>query len=154
MVIYNVIILAAGQGKRMNAGRNKQFIELLNKPLIIHTLEKFVRDEWCDKIYLVINPTEQQVIEELISTYRWRDRIQLVHGGQERQESGYKGLLAIESKGQSHVVMIHDGARPFVGRQHLHNLAIAAKDKGAALLAVPVTDTIKQRAGEKLATFT
>lgn len=148
-----MIVLAAGQGKRMKTGRNKQFIELLHKPLIIHTLEKFVRDNWCEQIYLVINPADQQVMMELISSYRWRGQIQFVHGGKERQESGYKGLLAVEPAHQEKVVMIHDGARPFVEEQHLHHLAVAARAKGAALLAVPVTDTIKRKNGDQLDTL-
>ncbi|WP_066189131.1 MULTISPECIES: 2-C-methyl-D-erythritol 4-phosphate cytidylyltransferase [Gracilibacillus] len=153
MVEYHVIVLAAGQGKRMKAGRNKQFIELLNKPLIAHTLAKFIQDDWCQKVYLVINPTEQQIMEELIADYHWQDKVQLVHGGKERQESGYAGLLAIDASAHDQVVMIHDGARPFVVIEQLHELAMAAKEKQAALLAVPVTDTIKQKNGEKIETL-
>ncbi|MFD2657911.1 2-C-methyl-D-erythritol 4-phosphate cytidylyltransferase [Gracilibacillus thailandensis] len=153
MVKYNVIVLAAGQGKRMNAGKNKQFIELLNEPLIIHTLKKFIKDSWCQNIYLVINPNEQEQMEELIVSYQWQDQIIFVHGGRERQESGYQGLLAINEEQQDMIVMIHDGARPFVEESQLHELAQAAKGKKAALLAVPVTDTIKRKNGDKIETL-
>ncbi|MGN8647859.1 2-C-methyl-D-erythritol 4-phosphate cytidylyltransferase [Gracilibacillus sp. HCP3S3_G5_1] len=153
MVKYNVIVLAAGQGKRMNAGKNKQFIELLNEPLIIHTLKKFIQDNWCQHIYLVINPNEQEQMEHLIAAYQWQNQITFVHGGRERQESGYKGLQAISVKCQDMVVMIHDGARPFVGEAQLHELAQVAKEKKAALLAVPVTDTIKRKNGDKIETL-
>ncbi|QGH36885.1 2-C-methyl-D-erythritol 4-phosphate cytidylyltransferase [Gracilibacillus salitolerans] len=150
---YNVIVLAAGQGKRMNAGKNKQFIELLKEPLIIHTLKKFIQDSWCHNIYLVINPNEQKQMEDLITAYQWQNQISFVYGGRERQESGYKGLLAISEENQDMVVMIHDGARPFVEEAELHELAHAAKEKKAALLAVPVTDTIKRKNGNKIETL-
>ncbi|MGP4042251.1 2-C-methyl-D-erythritol 4-phosphate cytidylyltransferase [Gracilibacillus sp. D59] len=150
---YNMIVLAAGQGTRMNAGKNKQFIELLKEPLIIHTLKKFIQDNWCQNIYLVINPNEQKEMEDLIATYQWQNQITIVHGGGERQESGYKGLLAISAEDQDMVVMIHDGARPFVEQAHLHELARAAKEKKASLLAVPVTDTIKRKKGDKIETL-
>ncbi|WP_091486211.1 2-C-methyl-D-erythritol 4-phosphate cytidylyltransferase [Gracilibacillus orientalis] len=150
---YNVIVLAAGQGKRMNVGKNKQFIELLKEPLIIHTLKKFIQDKWCQNIYLVINPNEQNQMEELIATYQWQNQITFVPGGKERQESGYNGLLAISEEQQDMVVMIHDGARPFVEEAHLHELAHAAKEKKAALIAVPVTDTIKRKKGDRIETL-
>ncbi|MDX8047397.1 2-C-methyl-D-erythritol 4-phosphate cytidylyltransferase [Gracilibacillus sp. S3-1-1] len=153
MIEYNVIVLAAGQGKRMNAGKNKQFIELLDEPLIIHTLKNFIQDSWCQHIYLVINPNEIKQMEELIATYYWQEQITFVHGGSERQESGYKGLLAIDEAKQDMVVMIHDGARPFVSETQLHELARIAKEKQAALLAVPVTDTIKRKANDKIETL-
>ncbi|UOQ87503.1 2-C-methyl-D-erythritol 4-phosphate cytidylyltransferase [Gracilibacillus salinarum] len=150
---YNVIVLAAGQGKRMNAGQNKQFIELLNKPLIIHTLEKFIHDTWCRHIYLVINPNEQQEMEALITEYGWQHQITIVYGGSERQESGYNGLCAIKPESHDQIVMIHDGARPFVKQAHLHELAKVAQEKKAALLAVPVTDTIKRKQGDRIDTL-
>ncbi|UOQ50514.1 2-C-methyl-D-erythritol 4-phosphate cytidylyltransferase [Gracilibacillus caseinilyticus] len=150
---YNTIVLAAGQGKRMNAGQNKQFIELLNKPLIIHTLERFIHDTWCYHIYLVINPNEQREMETLITKYGWQHQITIVHGGSERQESGYNGLCAIKPESRDLVVMIHDGARPFVKQTHLHELAEVAQKNRAALLAVPVTDTIKRKQGDKLDTL-
>ncbi|GAE93784.1 2-C-methyl-D-erythritol 4-phosphate cytidylyltransferase [Gracilibacillus boraciitolerans JCM 21714] len=153
MVEYNVIVLAAGQGKRMKAGKNKQFIELLKEPLIIHTLRKFIQDNWCRHIYLVINPLERTEMEMLLTNYSWHKQVIVVHGGKERQESGYQGLLAIKGDEQQRVIMIHDGARPFVEEQHLHALAQAAKQEKAALLAVPVTDTIKRKSGCKMETL-
>ncbi|SHN37118.1 2-C-methyl-D-erythritol 4-phosphate cytidylyltransferase [Gracilibacillus kekensis] len=152
MVEYNVIVLAAGQGKRMNAGKNKQFIELLDEPLIIHTLKRFIQDSWCQHIYLVINPTEHQQMQQLLANYLWNNQVTLVEGGKERQESGYKGLLAVKSEEQERIIMIHDGARPFVNEEHLHALAQAATQKKAALLAVPVTDTIKRKNGDNVET--
>jgi len=153
MVEYNVIILAAGQGKRMKAGTNKQFIPLLGEPLIIHTLKPFIQDDWCQHIYLVINPQEESHMQQLIADYSWKHQVTFIDGGAERQESGHLGLLAIEEEKQDQIVMIHDGARPFVNQEQLHQLATSAQINDAALLAVPVTDTIKRKTKHSLETL-
>ncbi|MCT2536627.1 2-C-methyl-D-erythritol 4-phosphate cytidylyltransferase [Aquibacillus koreensis] len=148
---YIAIVLAAGQGKRMNAGENKQFITLVDQPLIIHTLQVFAKDAWCKSIVLVVNSREKQRIEQLVDGFSLQKDICIVEGGAERQESVFKGLRSINDP--ESLVFIHDGARPFVTRDHLHKLAEVASQKQAALLAVPVTDTIKERNGEKLTTL-
>lgn len=148
MIAYNAIILAAGSGKRMNAGENKQFIELKERPLIIHTLNTFDKDEWCKAIILVINPAEKERFKQLLYQYPLATSVKLVEGGSERQESVFCGLKVLEDPDD--IVFIHDGARPFVKEDHLHQLAKITKEKQAALLAVPVTDTIKQLIDGKL----
>ncbi|SDK58730.1 2-C-methyl-D-erythritol 4-phosphate cytidylyltransferase [Sediminibacillus albus] len=145
---YHAIVLAAGQGKRMKAGENKQFIKIRNKPLIIHTLELFNRDSWCTSISLVVNPKEEERIRDLINNTAFQKNVQIVKGGKERQQSVFEGLKSME--GYSGMVFIHDGARPFVSLDSLHELAEATFTHQAALLAVPVTDTIKQVKNNKL----
>ena len=63
---YEVIIPAAGQGKRMKAGRNKLWIELEGEPIISHTLRRFSTDENCLRILLVVNSSEENDFRELI----------------------------------------------------------------------------------------
>ncbi|WP_277679964.1 2-C-methyl-D-erythritol 4-phosphate cytidylyltransferase [Gracilibacillus dipsosauri] len=145
MVKYNVIVLAAGQGKRMKAGKNKQFIHLLDQPLIIHTVQNFIHDDWCKAVYLVVNPHERTEMEALFKPFPWFHRLQFVSGGSERQDSGFKGLKAVQVDNPDEIVMVHDGARPFIEQEHLHLLAETAQKQQAALLAVQVTDTIKQK---------
>lgn len=140
-VYYNVVIPAAGQGKRMNAGKNKQFVEIGGKPIIIHTLEVFEQDHWCKQIVLIINEAERGIFEELISKYGIRKVKQIVPGGNERQLSVHNGLRVLID---DMIVLIHDGARPFVEQRLIHDLVIHASDTGAAILAVPVKDTIKR----------
>ncbi|KAB8127745.1 2-C-methyl-D-erythritol 4-phosphate cytidylyltransferase [Gracilibacillus oryzae] len=153
MVEYHVIVLAAGQGKRMNAGKNKQFIQLQDKPLIVHTLMNFIQDEWCQSIYMVISQEDQLAMEGLLKEHFLFDHVHLVHGGKERQESGYRGIKAIQPVQPDAVVMIHDGARPFVEKKHLHQLAVTAKEEKAVLLAVQVTDTIKRKTIDSVETL-
>ncbi|WP_453992478.1 2-C-methyl-D-erythritol 4-phosphate cytidylyltransferase [Bacillus nitroreducens] len=142
---YQVVIPAAGQGKRMNAGRNKQFIELKSIPVIIHTLRVFENDPLCSGVILVINKDEQQIFEKLIQTYNIKKIISFVQGGSERQHSVYNGLQEVKN---TDIVLVHDGARPFLKQENVHELIKVATDKGAAVLAVPVKDTIKRASSD------
>ncbi|WP_226585835.1 bifunctional 2-C-methyl-D-erythritol 4-phosphate cytidylyltransferase/2-C-methyl-D-erythritol 2,4-cyclodiphosphate synthase [Halobacillus litoralis] len=151
MTKYTAIVLAAGQGKRMLAGRNKQFLMINQKPLIMHTLQLFERDEWCEELILVTNKRERSQMEQLLLDYPIEKEIRLVDGGAERQDSVFAGLSVVTNVDLP--VFIHDGARPFVSKELLHQLAATTLEKEAALLAVPVTDTIKQRDGNRLTTL-
>ncbi len=66
---YKAIVLAAGQGKRMKAGFNKQLIELNEVPLIIHSLRLFELDEWCKEIVLVISESEREIMQQLLDQF-------------------------------------------------------------------------------------
>ncbi|NNU90934.1 MULTISPECIES: 2-C-methyl-D-erythritol 4-phosphate cytidylyltransferase [Anoxybacillus] len=138
---YHVVIPAAGQGKRMNAGINKQFIELEGIPVIIHTLRVFERDDFCQGVVLVINDQERDQFVRMLRCFEIKKVNALVSGGEERQQSVYNGLKAVND---GHIVLIHDGARPFVTIKKIHELVHATKETGAAVLAVPVKDTMKQ----------
>nr|WP_082235793.1 bifunctional 2-C-methyl-D-erythritol 4-phosphate cytidylyltransferase/2-C-methyl-D-erythritol 2,4-cyclodiphosphate synthase [Halobacillus massiliensis] len=152
MINYSAIVLAAGQGKRMLAGKNKQFLMINDQPLIIHTLIAFSQDPWCEKIILVTNEREYAQMQQVLNDYPIKKPIQLVNGGEERQDSVYAGLEALNEEREDSLVFIHDGARPFIKRSNLHKLAEVVKEDGAGLLAVPVTDTIKQK-DDKLTTL-
>jgi len=140
-MFYQVVIPAAGKGKRMKAGINKQFIELRNEPVIVRTLKIFEQDDWCSGIILVVNETEREQFRELLERYSIKKVIAMASGGAERQHSVYNGLRAVKN---SEIVLIHDGARPFVTIEKIHELVQAAKKNGAAIVAVPVKDTIKK----------
>jgi len=134
----SVIIAAAGQGKRMNAGMNKQFIRLKGKPLLVHTLEKFSNIAWIKEIIVVAQAKDIPAIKELVASYQLAvDKI--VVGGDERQDSIANGLAHVTAEW----VMVHDGARPFVTKSLLIKLFNAAKDKKAVVLGTAVKDTIK-----------
>ncbi len=138
---YQVIIPAAGQGKRMGAGRNKLFLTLEEIPVLIHTLRVFEQDVECSGIILSIHRNDQESFVELLKEYRIHKVTNLVEGGKERQDSVYNGLKAIHSEG---IVLVHDAARPFVKVDTIHELVKAAEGSGAAITAVPVKDTIKR----------
>lgn len=145
---YEVIILAAGQGKRMGAGKNKIFLDLDGIPIIIHTLRVFEKDNQCKKMWIVINTRDKEELERLIQKHHFQKNIQFVIGGAERQHSVYNAVQLIQ---EDELVLVHDAARPFVQSDHIYQLVLAAKHKGAAVLAVQVKDTIKKVIDNKVA---
>ncbi|WP_280772099.1 2-C-methyl-D-erythritol 4-phosphate cytidylyltransferase [Salipaludibacillus daqingensis] len=138
---YHVVIPAAGQGKRMNAGKNKQLLMINHVPLLIHTLRVFEEDLLCSEIILAVNEHEKEVIWSLIKDYQLTKVTKVVIGGKERQQSVYEGLKVIQG---NPIVLIHDGARPFIRKETIHQLIAKVDEEGAAVVAVPVKDTIKQ----------
>jgi 2-C-methyl-D-erythritol 4-phosphate cytidylyltransferase len=141
---YEVVIPAAGQGKRMKTGRNKLFLELSGTPLIVYTLQVFDRDPQCKKMILAINPAEEEIFTSLLQSYSIQKPIVFVSGGAERQHSVYNGLKEIQN---TEIVLVHDGARPFVQADLLTKLIKTAVERGSAIPAVPVKDTVKKVKG-------
>ncbi len=142
---YRVVIPAAGAGKRMGADRNKLMLLLRDRSIIEWTLDVFEADPLCEEIILAINPAEQVWFEQV--TDRYATPVRLVAGGRERQESVLRGLEVIEAPG---IVLIHDGARPFIEQTAIHAVVAAAVEHNAAILAVPVKDTVKRIIGETI----
>ncbi|WEG12695.1 2-C-methyl-D-erythritol 4-phosphate cytidylyltransferase [Pullulanibacillus sp. KACC 23026] len=137
---YQVVIPAAGSGKRMGAGQNKLFLSLSGTPIIMRTLLVFEQDSWCKGIILVIKETEREWFEQQIHKHHLTKVLSLISGGKERQHSVYNGLL----QATSDIVLIHDGARPLIGQEAIHRVVLQAYEKGAAVLAVPVKDSVKK----------
>lgn len=138
---YQVVIPAAGTGKRMGAGKNKLLLPLNGIPVLIHTLLVFENDEECDGIILAINPNDEQEFIRLKKKYKLNKVLSFVHGGKERQDSVYNAIQTLITDG---VVLVHDGARPFISKETIHQVMKVAEQAGAAVVAVPVKDTIKK----------
>ncbi len=137
---YHVVIPAAGTGKRMGMEKNKLLIHIDEIPVLVHTLKIFEKDNWCKSITLVIHKQDRKEISDLVEQFQLRKIAVMVEGGSERQQSVYKGLQQLQSEC---IVLIHDGARPFVKQKYLHQLVEKANHYGGAVLAVPVKNTIK-----------
>lgn len=139
-----MILLAAGQGKRMGASRNKIFLHLLGKPVIAYSLEVFFSDHACKHIILVTQEEERSAIMKMLKKIKAKSKcpVTVVCGGNERQYSVYNGLKAVHSL--KNIIMVHDGARPFVTLEQLKQLHQKVKETKAAILGVPVKDTIKK----------
>ncbi len=136
------IILAGGAGKRMGASTNKQFLLLDNKPIIVHTLQTFEECRAVDGIYLVVNQKDLPIIqEEILETYRFNKVVKLVMGGRLRQDSVRNGLEAIEDP--CDIVIIHDGARPFVTPAFIEKGIYLMEMFDAIIPALPMKDTVK-----------
>ncbi|MFC5713767.1 2-C-methyl-D-erythritol 4-phosphate cytidylyltransferase [Thalassorhabdus alkalitolerans] len=141
---YKVVVPAAGQGKRMKAEKNKQFITLDDDPVIVHTLAIFEKDHWCKEIIIVVNEKEIEEMKALLDSYHFTKILPLVPGGKERQDSVYKGLKALDNQGG--ITLVHDGARPFVSIERVHDLVEKTASTGASVLGVKVKDTVKRGA--------
>lgn len=141
---YQVIIPAAGQGKRMGAGKNKILLKLQSLPVFIHTLNVFQMDEQCEGIFLAINPQDEEEMKAVLAENQITKVRALVPGGTERQHSIFNALKHVKPEG---IILVHDAARPFIDKALLHPLIEAAELKGSAILAVPVKDTIKKTIG-------
>lgn len=131
-------------GKRMGAGSNKQYLLLGGIPILAHTLRVFQEAPFIDGIY-VVSP-EQEIPfcqSEVVERFGFSKVRGIVAGGAERQHSVLNGLNAIEGAGVDDLVLIHDGVRPFVPVDVLRQAAEAAEEFGAAVVAVPVKDTVK-----------
>jgi 2-C-methyl-D-erythritol 4-phosphate cytidylyltransferase len=138
------LIPAAGMGKRMAAGINKQYLELGGKPILAHTLDIFEKTPFVDDIFVIVPEDEIAYCREnVIESYRFSKVRQIVAGGRERQQSVFNGLKAAENLGPDDVVIIHDGVRPFVPVEVVRNSVEIARDTDGALVAVPVKDTVK-----------
>ncbi|MBP2100608.1 2-C-methyl-D-erythritol 4-phosphate cytidylyltransferase [Enterococcus rivorum] len=141
---YEVILLAAGQGKRMKASRNKILLHLMGKPVISYSLNTFMNDPACKHIILVTQQDEQELLRDLVGKVKKKQHcpVTIVTGGCERQYSVYNGLQVMNN--QHNIVMVHDGARPFVTLSQLKMLHKKVRETRTAILGVPVKDTIKR----------
>ncbi|MBM7655993.1 2-C-methyl-D-erythritol 4-phosphate cytidylyltransferase [Neobacillus cucumis] len=138
---YQVILPAAGLGKRMRAGKNKLLLELNGMPVLVHTLRVFEEDEACTGIILATHPQDDREITGLLKKYRILKVLNLVPGGDERQHSIYNALRTVKTDG---IILVHDAARPFIRKGHIHRLAQKADETGAAIIGVPAKDTMKK----------
>lgn len=138
------LIPAAGMGKRMGAGINKQYVQLAGVPILAHTLKVFEQAPFVDHVYLII-PGEEIAFcrENVVERYGFAKVAGIVAGGRERQHSVMNGLRALEDIDGDDVVIIHDGVRPFVSLPILERSVEVAVNHDGALVAVPVKDTVK-----------
>lgn len=134
------VITAAGKGTRMNSSINKQYIELGGIPVLARTIGVFQQCCEVDEIIVVINEEDINFCRKnIVQKYGLSKVKALVSGGAERQNSVYKGLCAIEGG----IVLIHDGARPFVTSENIADSVGAAREFGACGIGVKVKDTVK-----------
>ena len=140
--MISAIILAGGKGKRMGASVSKLFIELKGKPIIYYTIKKFEENKNIDNIVVVLPPDEVSYFkEEILKKYSLKiDKIVL--GGTERQDSVYNALKSIADT-ETDIVLIHDGARPFISNRIINDGIKYANEYGAAAPGVMPKDTIK-----------
>ncbi|MBN1930646.1 MAG: 2-C-methyl-D-erythritol 4-phosphate cytidylyltransferase [Desulfobacterales bacterium] len=147
--MVSAIIVAAGKGIRMNTRLRKQYLAVAGRPILMHTLCVFDDCKLINRIVLVIPEDDFDFCHKnILSSLKLQHEIKLVHGGQQRQDSVYNGISALEHREKTdHIVVIHDGVRPFVHPERLKACIMGARDFGACILGIPVWDTLKSVTG-------
>jgi 2-C-methyl-D-erythritol 4-phosphate cytidylyltransferase len=141
------VIAAAGKGTRMELEINKQYVEILGVPMLAMTIDKFEKCSLIDEIIVVANKDEVDYCKRnVIARFGFTKVTSVTEGGESRQRSVYNGLKQVSS--ECDIVLIHDGARPFVSTESIMECTKAARLYGAACAAVPAKDTIKESDAE------
>jgi 2-C-methyl-D-erythritol 4-phosphate cytidylyltransferase len=135
------IIVAAGKGSRMGLGYNKVLTLVSGKPVIEWTIQSFINSKLIENLVLVISPEDEEAMKKICLPYINEVNLAIVNGGADRQDSVYNGLKALPESVE--LVLIHDGARPFIDKEIIERSIENARKYGAACCGMPVKDTIK-----------
>jgi len=141
----SAIIVAAGKGVRM--GTDKLWLEIIGRPVIAHTWQRFDNAPGIGEIILVVREGMQKNFTELAARFHFQKPFRIVVGGAERQDSVGNGLAALSP--ETEIVAIQDAARPCTSGALIAATIEAARETGAAVAAQAVTDTIKESADGK-----
>ena len=134
---YSALIVAAGKGTRMGLGYNKMFYKLRKYGMTVleKTTSVFMEDPRCAQIVIVTNQSD---MPKIVRNHEHQSIVH-VNGGPTRQESVFLGLMAVSQD----IVLIHDGARPWIDHDSINRLVDIMDQEKAAILAVKMKDTIK-----------
>jgi len=135
-----VLIVAGGSGSRMKETVPKQFMELQDYPVLMHTFNAFIKYDSSVEFILVLPENQVNFWNELCEKHDFRLKYKLAPGGETRFHSVKNGLNLIDEKG---IVFIHDGVRPLVSVQTLQNCFATATKKGNALPVIPVAESVR-----------
>lgn len=137
------IITAGGSGIRMNAGVRKQYINIGNKPILAHTLNKFNITDGIDEILLTVPQDDIETVRSnIIDRYHFTKTINIMAGGNERQDSVYRALKNIQASDDD-IVLIHDGVRPFISHEIILNCISSLEGSDGSVVAIKPVNTIK-----------
>ena len=144
-----VILPAAGLGTRMGKSSaeksgtsRKQFMLLEGSPILVHTVRKFAASDRVTEILVAVRPEDREWVESMVGSDFHDGRVRVVEGGNSRQESVQNALDALPSG--IDLVAVHDAVRPFIDLETIHKVFDEAAEFGAAIVAVPAIDTVKQ----------
>ena len=142
------IIPAAGLGTRMappgkKGQPSKQFVEINGAPILIHTLRVFARNQQVSHIMVALRKNEIEHFREQLESEKLSSKVELVEGGEHRQESVANALEKLKAANND-IVLVHDAVRPFVDDDIIGNVIREVEKHGAAIAGLPAVDTIKQ----------
>lgn len=136
-----ILIVAGGSGKRMNTGIPKQFLEVLGKPVLMHTLECFHSHPSVDDIIIVLPAQELDTWNELCRKNGCGIPHRIATGGATRYESVRNGLKLVKASG---IVGVHDGVRPLVSHELISRCLNEAEKHGNAVPVISVPESIRK----------
>lgn len=137
------VIVAGGNSKRFGGETPKQYLSLCGMPLLSRTIEKFEKCSSVDDIVIVAAEEYMAMIaDEIVDPFGFHKVSKIVPGGESRSRSVFNGLEAVNNK--QGLVAIHDAARPLVSSDDIDRVVKTAVQFKAAILAVPVSDTVKK----------
>lgn len=141
------VIFAGGVGRRMKSESiPKQFLEILGKPVLVHTIEHFEKHEDIDAICIVMVEDWMEYTRKIIFEYGFAKVKWIVPGGKTALDSQYMGLQAIARNGlnQEDIVLIHDGVRPLIDADLISRCIQGVRTHGSAVTVAPAIETIIQ----------
>lgn len=136
------IVVAAGKGQRMGAGKNKVLLSMGDGTILEKTLRVFEKASSIDGVIVVVSKNELNEVGALLKTLGMKKIKAVVPGGGSRQESVFAGLMATENSDRW--VLVHDGARPMISSKNIDEFVDTLFEKKALVMAIPVVDTIKK----------
>jgi 2-C-methyl-D-erythritol 4-phosphate cytidylyltransferase/2-C-methyl-D-erythritol 2,4-cyclodiphosphate synthase len=146
-VTFSTVIVAAGQGLRAGPGAPKAWRELAGRPILRWSVEALLAAGARQVVVVLAADRLADADAALGGLDGWR----AVAGGANRSASAAAGVAALDG-GADEIVLVHDAARPFLGRNHVEALIAALDDADGAAPALPVADTLKRRQGESVST--
>ncbi|MCF8411782.1 MAG: 2-C-methyl-D-erythritol 4-phosphate cytidylyltransferase [Melioribacteraceae bacterium] len=135
------IIPSGGSGKRSGSAEPKQYLKFNGKELIAYTLDAFQNSRLIDDIIISAQPEYFDLLEEIKLKYHFTKIMNIVEGGQERQDSVFNALKSIVAENKD-IVAVHDAARPLLPQNSLESSILAAEKYGAAVVAIKAKDTL------------
>src|SRR3712207_2441008 len=140
------LVVAAGRGTRFGASLPKQYCRLGGRPVLRHALDALARHASIGEVAVVIHPDDRRLYDEAVAGLQL---LPPLAGGTTRQDSVRLGLEGLVDR-RAERVLIHDGARPFPSEDVVAAVLAALDEAPAAIAAVPVRDTVKRVAGERV----
>lgn len=137
------VVPAAGRGVRMGGSTPKQFLTLGGLPILVHALRVLEESAAVTDIILTVPSADREYcLNEVVARYKFHKIIKVVPGGEQRQDSVRHGLAEVDQ--DVDIVIVHDAVRPFLTADMVARVVHAAVQQGAAIVAIPMRDTIKR----------
>jgi len=138
------IILASGKGRRLNLGYNKVFARLAGKSILAYSIEAFEKNKNIDEIIIVSAKENLAEIKKLIKKNKYSKINKVIPGGARRQDSSYNGVMSLDNPDSKDIVLIHDGARPFLRKKIINESILNTIKYGASVTGLISKNDIKE----------